>query len=174
MTLIDTALLHWLPIAGDGTGWVAAFLLAGCVNIVLVAALGGAGGWWLRTRRPDLPRIVADDYAGTALILTATVAFLVLGLAHRPQLLDERRDFSAQSEAFRRYVAHHAPPEYRRRIAQADSIQVDAELYRTCVPGDDPLRWLCAFVDTSDRPATTRRDLNGQPNTEFDAAGGLR
>ena len=37
-----------------------AFLLAGCLNVVAIAALGGLGGWLLRRRRPDLPKVVAD------------------------------------------------------------------------------------------------------------------
>src|SRR4051812_31426202 len=174
MTLADAAILHWLPMSGDGTGWVPAFLLAGCLNLVVIAAGGGAGGWWLRRRRPDLPKVVADDYAGTVLVFAVTAVFLAIGLVHRPQVVAEREDFSAQSQAFRQYVAHQARPEFQRRIDEADSIQIDAELYRTCVPGNDPLRWLCVFVDTSDRPPTTRRDLNGEPNAKFDASGGYR
>ena len=29
VTLLEMGLLHWLPIAGEGSGWIAALLLAG-------------------------------------------------------------------------------------------------------------------------------------------------
>jgi hypothetical protein len=167
VTVLDAALLHWLPISGDGTGWVPALLLAGSLNVLAVAALGGLLGWRLRKRRPDLPKVVADDYAGTALVLAVAVGFLVAGLLHRPQLQDDRADFSAQSWAARRYVEASAPPEYQRRIAQADSVQVDDELFRTCVPGEDPDRWLCLFIDTSGHPATVDRDTSRESNAAF-------
>lgn len=174
LTLVDTALLHWLPLAGDTTGWVSALLLAGCVNIVAVAALGGLGGWWLRRRRPDLPKIVADDYVGTGLLVAITAAFLTIGLVHRPQVLDEREDFAAQSQQFRTYVRAQAGAEHRRHLAAADSIRLQEDLYRTCVPGNDPRRWLCAYLDTSGRPVGVTRDRNREPNASLNAAGGYR
>jgi hypothetical protein len=171
LTLVDAVLLHLLPIAGDGTGWVPALLLAGCLNVIGVAALGGLLGWRLRRRRPDLPKVVADDYAGTAVLVALTAAFLVAGLLHRPQVQDDRADFTAQSMAARRYVEASAPAEHRRRLAQADSIQLDEELFRTCVPGDDPDRWLCLYIDTTGHPATVTRDTSAEPNVAFTGAG---
>ena len=44
----------------------------------LLAALGHLGGVLLRRRRPDLPRVVADNYAGTALLFVVTGAFLAV------------------------------------------------------------------------------------------------
>jgi hypothetical protein len=168
-TVADTVLLHYLPIAGDGpTGWVPAFLLAGCLNILAVAALGAIGGWLLRQRRPDLPKVVADDRAGTALVLFVSAMFLVFGLVHRPALRDHEDDVAAQALAVRRWMASQAPPEYRRRVDAADTLQVAEDLYRTCVPGPDPDRWLCLYLDTSDRPVTARRDTSGASNAQFD------
>jgi hypothetical protein len=170
LTVVDAVLLHLLPIAGDGTGWVPALLLAGCLNLIAVAALGGLLGWRLRRRRPDLPKVVADDYAGTAVLVVLCGVFVVAGLLHRPQIVDDRQDFSAQSQAARRYVEASAPPEHRRRLREADSIQLDEELFRTCVPGDDPDRWLCLYIDTSGHPATVKRDTSGESNVMFSGA----
>jgi hypothetical protein len=168
-TVADTVLLHYLPIAGDGaTGWVPAFLLAGCLNILAVAALGGIGGWLLRRRRPDLPKVVADDRSGTALVLLVSAMFLVLGLAHRPALRDHEDDVAAQALAMQRWVASQAPPEYRRHVGSADTLQIAADLYRTCVPGPNSERWLCLYLDTSDHPVTARRDTSGASNADFD------
>jgi len=174
-TLLDTVLLRVLPVAGDGpTGWVPAFLLAGCVNVVAIAALGGIGGWLLRRRRPDLPKVVADDRAGTALVLLVSAAFLGLGLAHRPALQDVEDDIAAQAAAAHTWFQTQAPAEYRRRIGAADTLRVAPELWRTCVPGTDGDRWLCVFFDTSDRPVTARRDTSSASNAQFDPSGGYR
>jgi hypothetical protein len=174
-TIADVVLLHVLPIAGNGgTGWVPAFLLAGCLNVVAVAGLGGIGGWLLRRRRPDLPKVVADDRAGTALVLLVSAAFVGFGLAHRADVRDHEDDVAAMSTAARQWFAAQAPAEYRRRIASADTLQIAPELYRTCVPGDDPDRWLCIYLDTSGRPVTARRDTSGASNARFDPSGGFR
>ncbi len=171
LTVVDAVLLHLLPIAGDGTDLVPALLLAGCLNVFAIAALGGLLGWRLRRSRPDLPKVVADDYAGTAVLVALTAVFLVAGILHRPQIQDDQADFTAQSQAARRYVQASAPAEHRRRLAQADSIQLDEELFRTCVPGDDPDRWLCLYIDTSGHPATVKRDTSGESNIVFSGAG---
>jgi hypothetical protein len=173
--VVDVVLLHVLPIAGDGgTGWVPAFLLAGCLNVVGIAALGGLGGWLLRGRRSDLPKGVADDHAGTTVVVLLTLTFLGLGLAHRPALQGHKDDVQAQALAAHEWFAGQAPAQYRRNIGMADSLQIAPELYRTCVPGDDPDRWLCIYLDTSDRPVTAKRDTSGASNARFDPSGGFR
>ena len=54
-----------LPISGDGPGGVLpGVLLAGFANLILIAAVAPLAGHWLRRRRPDLPRVVAQNYAG--------------------------------------------------------------------------------------------------------------
>ena len=43
-------------------------------------------------------------------------------------------------------------------------MQLAPEVYRACVPGDDPRRSLCLIVDTDTRPARVVRDDSMQPN----------
>jgi hypothetical protein len=117
---------------------------------------------------------VADDRAGTALVVLMTLTFLGLGMAHRPAVRDHEDDVRAQSLAAHDWFAEQAPPEYRRNFAAANSLQVAPDLYRTCVPGDDPDRWLCIYLDTSDRPVTAKRDTSGASNARFDPSGGFR
>src|SRR3954452_23536729 len=76
LTLLDGVLLQLLPPYGSGPGGlVPAILLAGFANLLLVAVVGPLiGRRVLRWRRPDLPRPIADDYAGTALMCALTVA----------------------------------------------------------------------------------------------------
>src|SRR5215207_11364473 len=90
--VVDALLLHLLPIAGDrGPQLFPALLLAGFLNLVVVAVGAPLGGRWVRRRRPSLPRVVADDRAGTALLAATAVALLAIGLVHRPAMQAEER-----------------------------------------------------------------------------------
>lgn len=174
LTLADGLLLHHLPVSGDGPGSVVgALLLAGFGNLFLVAILAPLAGRRLRRRRPDLPRLIADNYAGTALVGLGTVAVLAAGLAHRPALSAERRSEAAAVATTHDYVVREAAPEYRARLASVDLIRIDEDVYRSCVPGRDPRRWLCVFVNTAQRPAGVTRDPDRAPNTAYRIYGGF-
>ena len=56
-------------------------------------------------------------------------------------------------------------PSYAPGIALADPVRVEDDLYRTCVPGPDPKRWLCLYVNTKQRPAGVTLDADRTPNT---------
>jgi hypothetical protein len=120
-------------------------------------------GTALRWRRPDLPRVVANDYAGAALLLALTVALLAAGLAHRPAEAAERSDEAAVVEAVERYVSAEAP-QWRPGLGRLDAVQLAADVYRACVPGVHPRRSLCMIVDTDRRPARLTRDDSMEPN----------
>lgn len=174
VTVLEMGLLHWLPIAGEGSGFIAALLLAGCLNVIAVAALGGVGGFALRRRRPDLPKVVADDYAGLAALAVVGGAFVAAGLAHRPELIAHRHAFARQSLAVRLWVDANADDFARAHVNSADSVRVDEDLYRTCVPGPDPKRWLCLIVDTSHEPPVVRRDASRESNASQNPRGVFR
>lgn len=173
-TVLEMGLLHWLPVQGDATGWVAALLVAGSLNIIAVALVGGIGGIVLRRRRGDMPRVVADNYAGTAVLGLVAVALLVAGLLHRPMVADRRAAFAAQSLAVRLWVAAHGDAFSRAHVAHADSLLIEGNLFRTCVPSRDPKRWLCLVVDTGRSPPVVTRDLSSEPNALYNARGGFR
>lgn len=174
-TLAEVLLLRWLPLAGDGgTAAIPALLLAGGTNVAAIALVGGLGGAWLRRRRSDLPRVVADNNAGIAALVLVAASFVAIGLVHRPQIAAQREAFAAQSLAARRWVEANGDDFARAHVDRADSILVDRDLYRTCVPGPDPRRWLCLIVDTSRSPARVRRDANRESNASLNPRGGFR
>jgi hypothetical protein len=173
-TLLEMLLLHWLPLAGEDTGLLAALLLAGCLNIIAVALFGGLGGVWLRRRRPDLPKVVADNYAGTAALAGVLLVVVVVGLAHRPQISDERDDLARQRLAVAQWVGVHGDAFTRAHVAAATTVRVDSGLYRTCVPSPDPQRWTCLVVDTAGTAPRVRRDANRESNASFSPRGGFR
>ena len=167
LTVLEMALLHWLPVQGDATGWVAALLVAGCLNLMAVVVVGGLGALVLRRRRPDLPKVVADDYAGRVALGLVAGGLLLGGVLHRPVIEQRRAAFTEQSMAVRDWVAVHGNAFARANVERANSILLDEDLYRTCVPGPDPKRSLCLIVDTSKDPPAVRRDRSREPNTGF-------
>jgi hypothetical protein len=174
LTLAEGVALQALPIAGDGPGGVVpGVLLAGFANLIVVAVGAPLAGHRLRKRRPDLPRVVADNYAGTALLATVALGILALGLLHRPARVAEEDDLRAQAAAVHDYVLAQAP-EYRSGIALADPLRVEEDLYRTCVPGRDPKRWLCLYVNTGQRPPGVTLDHDRAPNTNYRLHGGFQ
>lgn len=173
-TVLEMALLHWLPVQGEATGWVAALLVAGCLNVIAVAFVGGIGGIVLRRRRGDMPRVVADNYAGTAVLAIVATGLLVAGVLHRPMVVHRHAAFGVQSLAVREWVAAHGDAFARAHVARADSLRLDENLYRTCVPGRDPKRWLCLVVDAGRSPPVVKRDPSSEPNALLNARGGFR
>ena len=168
LTVADALLLGVLPIAGDGgTEIVSALLLAFFFNLLAVAVVAPLVGLALRRRRPDLPKVVAEDYAGTVLLGCVTAGLLVGGLIHRPDVQDAEHDFIVQQDAARRFVAAQGPPEFRARVRESDSIKLGDEYYRTCVPGPDPNRWFCVFVDTDASPPGITVDTNRVSNGDL-------
>lgn len=172
--VLEMGLLHWLPIAGRGSGWVAGLLLAGSLNLIAIVLVGGLGSVVLRRWRGDLPKVVADDRAGLAALAVVGLAFLVAGIVHRPELQAEQAAFSAQSLATRLWVRNNGDAFARAHVDGADSVLVDTDLYRTCVPEPDPKRWLCLVIDTSTRPPKVRRDRSRESNASQNPRGVFR
>jgi hypothetical protein len=169
----EGVLMHVLPISGDRTQLVGAILLAGVLNLLVVAGLAPVAGIGVRRARPDLPVVVARDYAARGLIVVLAGLIALLGLDNRGEADAQRRAFAQQAVAARRYVLAQAPVAYRVRIGLADTAVLDANLFRTCVPGGARGPWLCVFVDTTEDPPGVTLDPSRAPNSTFvDSAGG--
>lgn len=173
-TLAEMVLLHELPVQGETTGWISALLVAGCLNLVGVVVIGGPGGMLLRRRRPDLPKVVAADYAGTVALGIVALGFVVAGLLHRPVIADRQAAFDEQLLAVHRWVALHGDRYANAHVSLASTVAVDEDLFRTCVPRRDPKRWLCLIIDTTQSPPVVKRDPNREPNATFQPRGGFR
>jgi hypothetical protein len=167
LTLADAAVLRWLPYSGDDDSpLLAGFFFAGFANLAIVAALGPGLGRLLRRRRSDLPQSVASDRGATALMLALFAVLLTAGLAHRPAVRDADRDSDRQLTAARAWFRRHAPVQFRAGIGHEDVYKAGADLFRTCIPGADPDKHLCVFVNTSGRVPIVREDPDERPNLE--------
>jgi hypothetical protein len=164
LTLLDGVLIALFPpYDGAPPNVLGGALLAGFANLLLVAAVAPFAGHALRRRRPDLPRIVANDYAGAALVVALGVIVLGAGLAHRPAAAADRDDVAAVRSAVHGYVTSQAV-EWQSGLDHVDARQLAPEVYRACVPGANPRRALCLIVDTDQRPAGISRDGSMVPN----------
>ena len=160
LTVVDAVLIARLPFQGDGPDAIGAVLLAGFANLLVVAVLAPlAGALVRRFWRPDLPRMVARDYAGTALLGFVTVVLVTGGLIHRPGRVGEENDRAAALAAVHAYVRAQAPA----FSGAPDMVREETDLYRVCVDGDGRLP-LCLYVNTSRRPAVVTRDPSREPN----------
>lgn len=164
LTPLAALLVHARPVQGDGTGLVPALLLAAFLNLIAIAVGAPALGVLIRRRRPDLPKPIARDYAGTALIMLVTVALGVAGTAHSGAVERQRDAVAARDRAVRRYVLSTAPA-YHAGLGRTDTVRVDRDLWRTCVPGGTARGRLCLYVDTAQSPPGVRVDPSPSPNS---------
>lgn len=172
LTVLDGLLIHAWPLSGEGTGLAPALLLSGILNLGAVAVLGPLLGRLVRRRRQDLPRAVAFDYAGTALLAVVAAGLLAVAVHHQGAVMREARASRLAVGLAREYVLTRAPAAYRANAAQADTIRVvEGQLYRTCVPARDAERPLCVLVHLdTDQPTIV---LNGhEPNASWAPRGG--
>jgi hypothetical protein len=170
LTVFDALLLHARPIAGDDTSLLEGALLAAFFNLVAIAVVAPiVGAVVRRRRRPDLPKAVAHDYAGTALLPLVSLGLLLGGVAHDPAVRERQADFRAQAAAVRDYVMHRAPG-YAPRLGSATTLRLESDLYRTCVPGAAGRR-LCLIVNTDQSPPGVSRDRSAEPNERLSRGG---
>lgn len=171
--LLDGLIGHWLPPSGE-TQTVLAAALAGCVlNLIAVVLLSRPGGAVLRRLRPDLPRVIARDYAGTVAISVISAALLVAGLAHRPTVLANR---NARGEAIKRaqaWIGARAPDEFRRNVQFVSTFAIEAgSMYRVCVLSATGPRTYCVVVKTKMPFGSGVRFDGYESNAEFSAGTG--
>ena len=81
----------------------------------------------------------------------------------RPAVAAEREDRAAVYSAVHGFVTSQAV-EWQDGLDRVNARQLAPEVYRACVPGDDPRRALCLIVDTDQRPAGVARDRSMEPN----------
>ncbi len=166
LTLADALVLHWLPFSGvHGSAVVAGLLIAGFLNLGIVALLGPAFGALLRRRRPDLPKVVASDRMATSTMLVLLAILLLGGALNRGAVTDASHDSEVQLKAARRWFHVNAPARFAGGIGHENVFEAGPDLYRTCIPGPDPAKNLCVYVNTEGDVPTVREDPDERPNS---------
>lgn len=155
LVIVEGVLFGALPFSGDGPdGFVAALLLATGLNLVVVALLAPLGGLVLRRRRADLPRPIANDVAGTALLVALLVSLVVAGLVNRSAVQRDERDLAHSLAAGARFLADR----------DVDALRLEPGVYRVCASGEEPS---CVYVNTDQSPPGITRDPAHIPNAQL-------
>jgi hypothetical protein len=149
LTVTDGLVGSSLPPAGDSWNGVGAALLGGFFNLIGIILLSVPLGMLLRRMRPDLPRVVARDYAGTVVVLSVTAVLLIAGLIHRPQILQNHRTMADAIVRAQAWIGDRAPAEFRRNLRFVSTFTIEpGRMYRTCVPSARSPRTFCVIVNT--------------------------
>jgi hypothetical protein len=147
--VLDAIIGTTLPPAGDSQTFFSAALVAMALNLLAVVLLSRPLGALLRRRRPDLPILIARNYAGTAAVVSVSAVLLIVGLAHQSTIT---ADASAMRDAIIRaqaWIGDRAPAEFRRNLGWVSTFAiVPGSVYRTCVRSSDHSKTYCVIVRT--------------------------
>ena len=146
---VEAALGHLRPPAGETESIAAAAIAGLALNLLAVLLLSRPLGALIRRARPDLPAVVARNYAGTSVVLAVTVALIAAGLVHHATVVANQnamRDATVRAQA---WIGDRAPAEFRRDVRFSNTFAIQpGSLYRTCVPGQRRVRSYCVIVNT--------------------------
>jgi hypothetical protein len=173
LTLADGILLVVLPpYDGAPENVFPGVLLAGFFNLLAVAVVAPALGLLVRRRRPDLPRLIASNYAGSWLLVGTTALLVAAGFLHRGAIDAEQAREQAVASAMHDYVLHEEPA-LRGSLDTIDLIRIDRDYYRACIPGREAGHSMCLFVSTGQHPPGVTRDTEEVPNRTYRPFGGF-
>ena len=161
------------PAGGHDRDVVAAALLGLVVNVIAVILLSRPLGMLLRRVRPELPMVVARDYAGTCVVFVVAAGLLVR--RHRAPTADRgaparHRDAIARAQA---WIGDRAPDTFRRNLQFVSLLAIEpGTIYRACVPSLDGKRSYCVIVNR-DLPFQNSVTFSGyEPNSVLGAGTG--
>ncbi len=147
LTFADAAIVHDLPLAGDSASLVGAWLLGVVLSLLGIVLLAGPLGLVVRRLRPDMPKIVARNYAGALVTLAITLALVAGGLVHRHVVNADQsalEDAVARAEA---YIGAHAPAEFQHDLTRLSTYPVqEPDIYRSCATNPTGTRDYCVVV----------------------------
>ncbi len=149
LTILDAVIGHALPPQGQTESLVAAALLACVLNLIAVVLGSRPLGAVLRHYRPDLPRVVARDYAGRAVVVAVAAALAAVGLLHHSTIVADHRAMQDAIGRAQAWIGDRAPAEFRREVQLVNAFTIEAGIYRICVPGAGGTRSYCVIVKES-------------------------
>lgn len=173
LIVVDGVVGHLLPPAGTTQTLYAAALLGLVVNVIAVILLSRPLGMLLRRVRPEVPTVVARDYAGTCVVFVVAASLLIVGLAHRPQIEARQRETADAIARAQAWIGDRAPDTFRRNLQFVSLLAiVPGTIYRACVPSLDGKRSYCVIVNR-DLPFQNSVTFSGyEPNSVLDAGTG--
>lgn len=166
LTLVDGAIVHWLPLAGDRESPVAGWLLGFFLSLLGIVVISPLLAYGLRRLRPDMPRVVARDYAGATVVVTVTAVLLLAGALHQQTVNADQhalQDAIARAEAF---IGDRAPARFIDSHAAIDVYALQPpEIYRVCAHSRDHTATYCVVVNRSEPFGRSVRPSGHEPNS---------
>jgi hypothetical protein len=151
LSLADASMIHSLPLSGDSASWVSGLLLGSVLSLLGIVLLGGLLGGVVRRVRPDMPKVVARNYAGALITVAVSLALLAGGIVHQRAVASDTfalEDATAQAKA---YIGAHAPPAFQDnlRVLNTDRVDGAPNIFRTCASDAADGRYYCVVVNRS-------------------------
>lgn len=149
-TVADALVGSALPASGETQDLLGA-ALAGCfLNLIGVLLLSAPVAATMRRLRPDLPKVVARNYAGTLVVSSVTAVLLAAGLIHRPAVIAHQRAMRDAISRAQAFIGDRAPAEFRRNLQTVSTFPIEpGAMYRICVPSLHGGRTYCVIVKTA-------------------------
>lgn len=168
MIAVDGVVGHALPLAGDSESIAGAAIGGLVLNVLAVLLLSRPVGALLRRVRPDLPSVVARNYAGTFVVLAVSAILLSAGVAHHGTVVSNQNALQDAMERAQAFIGDRAPAAFRRNARWLDTYTIQpGSMYRTCVPSPNGNRSYCVIVKTYLPFARSVSFAGYEPNSVF-------
>jgi len=165
LSLADATIVNNLPLSGDSESWVSGLLLGAVLSLIAIVLGSAPLGRVVRRVRPDMPRLVARNYAGALITLAVTLALLAGGLAHQHVVSSDGaalQDATARAES---YIGTHAPAGYQRDLRRLNVYQLQGVvIYRICAADPAQARQYCVIVNEGQPFARSVHYAGAEPN----------
>jgi hypothetical protein len=170
LTVLDGVIGSALPPAGDGWNLAGALVFAAFANLVAIVVLAAPLQLGLRRARHDLPKVVAGDYAGRAMMGAFTTALLVAGLVHHANVQSDRRAMADAIKRAQAFIGTRASPDFQGNVAHISTFTIeDGSVYRMCVPNIERSHLYCVVVHERQPFAQSVRPDGSESNATLDA-----
>lgn len=168
LTIVDGIIGHALPPAGETQTLVAALILGCGLNLVAVVVLRAPVGALVRRVRPDLPKLIARDYAGQAMLGVVTAALLAIGLAHHSGIVTQRQAMHEAMARAEAWIGSRAPAEFRSNADSISTLTIEpGRTYRSCAVTPEGRRSFCVIVKPQLPLSQSVRFDGYEPNSLF-------
>jgi uncharacterized membrane protein YhaH (DUF805 family) len=165
LSILDAAILRARPILGDSISLTGAWLLGLISTLIAIVVFTPPAAALVRRARPDMPRVVARDYAGAQIALCVTLALFLGGLLHHHVVSADKSalaDATARAEA---YIGAHAANEFQVSLHHLDTMEIEPpSIYRTCAADRTASRYYCVVVNRSKPFGQSVRYDGSEPN----------
>lgn len=170
LAIVDGVIGSSLPPSGNSWNFAGAALFGAFVNLIAIVVLSVPLRLGLRFVRPDLPKVVATDYAGLSTMCVLTVVLLAAGIAHRAHVQTDQRAMADAIKRAQAYIGDHAPTEFEANVTHISTFTIqEGSVYRMCVPNLAGSRQYCVVVHEQQPFAQSVRPDGSESNAILDA-----